>query len=103
MTHRINLLSSVSDQDILNWRNMFNEVARICNRSEDVRLEVLTQIVDPNIQYHIGPCHESNEVIPKILKLKYNLNTSYKYQSKLAKVRQKNYYTLRRYLKCTKY
>ncbi|KAG0433130.1 hypothetical protein DMUE_5441 [Dictyocoela muelleri] len=49
MRHRINVLSSFDDQDILNWSNIFNEVAMINKKSEDVRLEVLIQIVDPDL------------------------------------------------------
>ncbi|KAG0435192.1 hypothetical protein DMUE_4840, partial [Dictyocoela muelleri] len=52
--HKLNLLKSVDDQDLINWKICFEEVARICNWSEEVQQEVLTQIVDINIQYQIG-------------------------------------------------
>ncbi|KAG0439249.1 hypothetical protein DMUE_2568 [Dictyocoela muelleri] len=36
--------------------------------------------------------------ITKMLKLKYNQNSAYKYQQKLSLIRQKDYYTIRAYL-----
>ncbi|KAG0438620.1 hypothetical protein DMUE_2979 [Dictyocoela muelleri] len=63
------------------------------------KTRILTQIIDVNVQYQIGPCHTADEVINKVLKLKYNKNSAYKYQSQLSSISQKDYYTIRAYLK----
>ncbi|KAG0438529.1 hypothetical protein DMUE_3030 [Dictyocoela muelleri] len=47
----------------------------------------------------MGPCTSSDEMINKIINLKYNYNTSYKYQSKISLTKQNNYYTIRAYSK----
>ncbi|KAG0421956.1 hypothetical protein DMUE_6251, partial [Dictyocoela muelleri] len=65
---------------------------------EEVQQEVLTQIVDINIQYQIGTTGSPRETLCKLLKLKYNKNSAYKYQEKLSNIRQQNYYTIRAYL-----
>ncbi|KAG0420322.1 Transposon Tf2-9 polyprotein, partial [Dictyocoela roeselum] len=98
MTHRLNLLISIEEQDLLNWKNCFNEVARVCNWSDDVKVEVLTQIVDLGIQVKIGTCTHSADIIYKILKLKYNTNTVQKYQNRLSKLRQEEFPTTRAYI-----
>ncbi|KAG0440501.1 hypothetical protein DMUE_1697 [Dictyocoela muelleri] len=52
--HRLNLLRSVEEQDLINWKVCFEEVARICKWSEEIQQDVLTLIIDINIQYQIG-------------------------------------------------
>ncbi|KAG0436562.1 hypothetical protein DMUE_4165 [Dictyocoela muelleri] len=99
ISHKLNLLLSIEEQDILSWRACFLEVARICKWTEEIKLEVLTQIVDINIQYNIGPTETSDEVLHKILKLKYNTNNAHRYQSQLGKIKQSKYYTVRGYYK----
>ncbi|KAG0439792.1 hypothetical protein DMUE_2186 [Dictyocoela muelleri] len=72
MNHRLNILKSIEEQDLLNWKLCFNEVSQICSWSEDVKVEVLTQIVDLGIQVQLGTVSSSTEKIYEILKLKYN-------------------------------
>ncbi|KAG0442147.1 hypothetical protein DMUE_0498 [Dictyocoela muelleri] len=96
--HKLNTLTSIEDQDLLSWRTCFYEVSRICRWSEEAKLEVLTQIVDPSIQHQIGICASSNEMMNKILKLKYNHNTVHVYQNRLANIHQINFYTIRAFV-----
>lgn len=78
---------------------MENYLPRSSKWSEETKLEALTQIVDVNLQYLIGSANTSEEILHKLLKLKYNHNTVYKYQSKLASIKQHKYYTIKAYLK----
>ncbi|KAG0420318.1 hypothetical protein EQH57_0201 [Dictyocoela roeselum] len=96
--HKLNLLRSVDEQDLVNWKVCFEEVARICKWSDEIQQDVLTQIIDINIQYQIGSTFSPQETLHKVLKLKYNENTAYKYQQKLTSIRQQDYYTIRAYL-----
>ncbi|KAG0442168.1 hypothetical protein DMUE_0482 [Dictyocoela muelleri] len=52
--HRLNLLRSVEEQDLVNCNVCFEEVARICKWSDETQQDVLNQIIDINIQYQIG-------------------------------------------------
>ncbi|KAG0420206.1 Retrovirus-related Pol polyprotein from transposon, partial [Dictyocoela roeselum] len=96
--HKLNLLQSIDDQDLINWRLCFLEVSRICGWSSSTQQEVLNQIVDINIQYQIGPTLSPEETLHKICKLKYNKNTAYHYQNKLLSMKQDDYYTIQGYL-----
>ncbi|KAG0423658.1 Polyribonucleotide nucleotidyltransferase, partial [Dictyocoela muelleri] len=98
MTHRINLLSFMENQDIINWGISFNELSRICHWSEEQRIEILSQIIDVNIQHRIYASANSDEVINKLLKPKYNYMSAYKYQTKLYSLRQEDFITIRAYL-----
>ncbi|KAG0420315.1 hypothetical protein EQH57_0204, partial [Dictyocoela roeselum] len=93
--HKLNILTSIENQDLLSWKICFNEVSRICRWSEEAKLEVLTQIVDLSIQHQIGNFNTSEEMMHKILQLKYNLNTAPIYQVRLSKIKQNDYYTIR--------
>ncbi|KAG0441245.1 hypothetical protein DMUE_1194 [Dictyocoela muelleri] len=97
--HKLNLLKAVDDQDLINWKNCFQEVARICKWSDATQQDVLTQIMDINIQYQIGSTTSANETLYKLLKLKYNENSAHFYQKRLSTIRQNNHYTIRAYLK----
>ncbi|KAG0435102.1 hypothetical protein DMUE_4883 [Dictyocoela muelleri] len=98
MSHRINLLSSMENQDIINLGISFNKLSRICHWYEEQRMEILSQIIDVNIQHRIGASANSEEVINKLLKLKYNHMSAYKYQTKLYSLRQEDFITIRTYL-----
>ncbi|KAG0435996.1 hypothetical protein DMUE_4436 [Dictyocoela muelleri] len=52
--HKQNLLRSVDEQDLANWKVCFEETARICKWSDEIKQDILTQIIDINIQYQIG-------------------------------------------------
>ncbi|KAG0436333.1 hypothetical protein DMUE_4278 [Dictyocoela muelleri] len=97
--HKLNLLRRVDDQDLINWQNCFKEFARICQWFDAVQQDVLTQIIDINLQYQIGSTKSADETLYKVLKLKYNPNTAGKYQKRLLSIQQINYYTIRAYLK----
>ncbi|KAG0428811.1 hypothetical protein DMUE_5797 [Dictyocoela muelleri] len=99
MTHRINILSSIENQDIINWEIAFQELSRICKWSEEQRLEILTQIIDVNIQYRLGTSATSEEVLTKPLKLKYNKMSAYKYQNILSTLEQKDLFTISAYVR----
>ncbi|KAG0439960.1 hypothetical protein DMUE_2085 [Dictyocoela muelleri] len=77
--HRLNILSSIEEQDLVSWELCFNEVSRASNWTEETKMEVLSQIIDLNIQSQIEFARTSNEVMNRILKLKYNTNTVYNY------------------------
>ncbi|KAG0422106.1 hypothetical protein DMUE_6234, partial [Dictyocoela muelleri] len=96
--HKINTLVSLDEQDIISWRISFKELAIICKWSDEIQLEVLTQIIDINLQYKIREVSSADEILNKILKLKYNYNTAYKYQNKAATIHQNDYYTIYAYL-----
>ncbi|KAG0436184.1 hypothetical protein DMUE_4347, partial [Dictyocoela muelleri] len=98
INHRLNILKSIEEQDLLILKLCLNEVSRICSGSEDVKVEVLTQIVDLGIQVKLGTVSRSTEIIYKILKLKYNQKTVYKYQNRLSKLRQNDFHTIRAYV-----
>ncbi|KAG0441419.1 hypothetical protein DMUE_1068 [Dictyocoela muelleri] len=98
ITHKINTLVSIDEQDIISWRKSFEELSRICKWTEDIQLEVLNQIIDINLQYKIGEVSSADEILNKILKLKYNYHSAYKYQNKAAMINQNDYYTISAYL-----
>lgn len=91
------MLTSIEKQDLITWKVLFYEVSRICKWTEEIRLEVLTQIVDLSIQHRIGVSTSSMEMLDKIMKLKYNANTAYEYQTRLMAIRQTDFYTIRAY------
>ncbi|KAG0420637.1 hypothetical protein EQH57_0071 [Dictyocoela roeselum] len=97
--HKLNLLRTVDDQDLINWKNCFLEVARICKWSDAVQQEVLTQIIDINLQYQIGSTCSADETLYKVLKLKYNQSTANIYQKRLLNIKQSSFHTTRAYLK----
>ncbi|KAG0438555.1 hypothetical protein DMUE_3019 [Dictyocoela muelleri] len=97
--HRINRLSSYEDQDLLKWYIIFKETARVCNWNDIAQFEVLKQIVDVNIQALIGRQENVEQLLRCILKLKYNQNTSYKYQNQLLSIKQRDYMTTCAYVK----
>ncbi|KAG0440652.1 hypothetical protein DMUE_1582 [Dictyocoela muelleri] len=99
MTHRINLLLTIDEQDLISWKIGFMGISIICRWSEEVQLEVLTQIDDSNIQHQIGRSTSAEEMLYKIMSLRYKPNTAYKYQARLSSIRQTNFYTIRAYLK----
>ncbi|KAG0436105.1 hypothetical protein DMUE_4387 [Dictyocoela muelleri] len=96
--HKINLLISLDKQDIIIWKTAFKELARICSWSEEIQIEVLKQITDINLQHQIGDASSADEFIYKIIKLKYNYQTAYKYQTQMMNIRQSNHFTIRAYL-----
>ncbi|KAG0440261.1 hypothetical protein DMUE_1866 [Dictyocoela muelleri] len=59
--HKINILTSIKDQDVLLWSYTFKELARICNWNTNAQLEVLRQVVSMNIQLQIG--HQTTQTI----------------------------------------
>ncbi|KAG0440689.1 hypothetical protein DMUE_1550 [Dictyocoela muelleri] len=99
MTHRINILSSIENHDIINWEIAFLELSRICKWSEEQRLEILTQIIDVNIQYRLRTSATSEEVLTKLLKLKYNKMSVYKYQNIPSTLEQKYFFTISAYVR----
>ncbi|KAG0440561.1 Retrovirus-related Pol polyprotein from transposon opus [Dictyocoela muelleri] len=98
MTHRLNTLTFIKDQDLMSWRVCFNEVSRICNWSEEIRMEVLSQIVDIDIQLQLKNPLNSDDILQKIMKMKYNSNNAYIYQNKLSKLKQADFYSIRAYV-----
>ncbi|KAG0420575.1 Retrovirus-related Pol polyprotein from transposon 17.6 [Dictyocoela roeselum] len=96
--HKLNILTSIEDQDLLSWRTCFYEVSRICRWPEEAKLEVLTQIVDLSIQHKIVTFIDSNEMMNKILRLKYNQNTAHIFQSRLSNIQQTNFYSIRAFV-----
>ncbi|KAG0420334.1 Retrovirus-related Pol polyprotein from transposon 17.6 [Dictyocoela roeselum] len=99
LTHRINRLDSCEDQDLLSWHTLFNETARVCKWSDEVKLDVLTQIVNINIQVQIGCRPTVDDLLTALLKLKYNPQSAYKYQNRLHTLRQEDFMTTRAYIK----
>ncbi|KAG0438394.1 hypothetical protein DMUE_3118 [Dictyocoela muelleri] len=97
--HKINTLTSINEQDIILWSQTFRELARMCNWNENAQLEVLRQIVSMNIQFSIGPPKNVDNYINLILRQKYNTENAYKYYDRLINIKQKDYYTIRKYLK----
>ncbi|KAG0420266.1 hypothetical protein EQH57_0221 [Dictyocoela roeselum] len=98
ITHRITLLTSLEKQDLIKWQLTFKELARICGWSEEQKKEILTQIIDLNIQNQMGISTTSEEVMLKLLRLKYSQLTAYKYQNKLRFIEQGNFYTIGAYM-----
>ncbi|KAG0442208.1 hypothetical protein DMUE_0453 [Dictyocoela muelleri] len=49
ITHKINTLVSLDEQDLISCKLSFKELARICKWSDDIQLEVLTKIEDTNL------------------------------------------------------
>ncbi|KAG0420286.1 Retrovirus-related Pol polyprotein from transposon 17.6, partial [Dictyocoela roeselum] len=96
--HRLNTLRSIEEQDLINWKACFIEVSRICQWSEEINIEVLTQIVDLSIQVQIGNTINSADMLNKIMKLKYNSYTAYEYQRRLANIKQSDFHTIRAYI-----
>ncbi|KAG0440870.1 hypothetical protein DMUE_1439 [Dictyocoela muelleri] len=73
--HKINMLTSIKDKDVLLWSYTFKELARIFNWNTNSHLEVLRQVVCMNIQLQIGPPSNVNDYIKLIIKQKYNNDT----------------------------
>ncbi|KAG0436720.1 hypothetical protein DMUE_4086, partial [Dictyocoela muelleri] len=96
-THKINVLKSISDQEILHWVDVFRETARICNWDSNVQFDVLRQLVDVKIHILIGESNSTEEMLYKILKRKYNYQTSFIYHTKLSYIKQSNFYTIHAY------
>ncbi|KAG0438113.1 hypothetical protein DMUE_3294 [Dictyocoela muelleri] len=96
-THKMNILKSIVDQDVLKWIAVFKETTRICNWDPETHLEVLNQIIDVGIHISIGPSYSSDEILHKILKKKYNVQSAYIYQCKLNNIKQSNFYTIMGY------
>ncbi|KAG0434941.1 hypothetical protein DMUE_4964, partial [Dictyocoela muelleri] len=96
--HKINMLVSLEEQDIINWQTAFKELARICRWPDEVQLEVLRQITDLTLQHRIGEANTPDEFLYKITKLKYNNSTAYKYQTRIINIKQRDYFTIRAYL-----
>ncbi|KAG0420166.1 hypothetical protein EQH57_0272, partial [Dictyocoela roeselum] len=63
LQHKIALMTNLFEQDILKWVNKFKEIARICNWSEEARMEVLTQVISYEIQVKIGPKKHQNRYV----------------------------------------
>ncbi|KAG0420263.1 Transposon Tf2-9 polyprotein, partial [Dictyocoela roeselum] len=99
LLHKINILSSIHDQDVILWSHTFRELARMCNWSVNAQIEVLRQIVGMNIQFTIGAPNDVDSYINTILRQKYNNDTAYKYYERLSTIRQRNFYTIRKYMK----
>ncbi|KAG0438523.1 hypothetical protein DMUE_3035 [Dictyocoela muelleri] len=98
MILKLYTLVSLEEQNILNWRTSFKELSRICNCSDTVMRDVLRQIVNINLQHQIGDASTADEILYKLIKLKYNNNTVYKYQNQISNIRQTNFFTIRAYL-----
>ncbi|KAG0438898.1 Retrovirus-related Pol polyprotein from transposon [Dictyocoela muelleri] len=98
MLHKINILSSIEQQDVLSWTCAFREISRVCGWSLEAQIDVLKHIVSIEIQYKIGPPNEPNSYLNLLLKQKYNDETSYKYHERLMSFRQSNFITIRKYL-----
>ncbi|KAG0436051.1 Retrovirus-related Pol polyprotein from transposon opus, partial [Dictyocoela muelleri] len=96
-THKINLLKSIADQYVHHWIDVFRETARICNWNQDIQFDVLKQLVDVTIHILIGECSSAEEILFKILKTKYNYQTSFIYHNKLSHIKQFNFYTIHAY------
>ncbi|KAG0420284.1 hypothetical protein EQH57_0213 [Dictyocoela roeselum] len=96
-THKINLLKSIADQNVHHWIEVFRETARICNWNQDIQFDVLKQLVDVTIHILIGECSSAEEILFKILKKKYNYQTSFIYHNKLSYIKQSNFYTIHAY------
>ncbi|KAG0441199.1 hypothetical protein DMUE_1230 [Dictyocoela muelleri] len=71
----------------------------MCNWNENTQLEVLRQIVSMNIQFSIGPPKNVGNYINLIFRQNYNTENAYKYYDRLINIKQKDYYTIRKYLK----
>ncbi|KAG0439195.1 hypothetical protein DMUE_2601 [Dictyocoela muelleri] len=99
MIHKINLLKSIEQQDVLSWSYTFKEISRICNWTTDAQLEVLKHIVSIDIQYNIGAPINPDAYLNLLIKQKYNHEMSYKYYEKLFSLRQNSFYTIRKYLR----
>ncbi|KAG0442423.1 hypothetical protein DMUE_0277 [Dictyocoela muelleri] len=97
--HRINKLRSIEHQNLLNWSTLFQETSRICKWNEKTQREILTQIIDLNIKYQIGASSSSEELLKKILALKYNQNRAHKFQRIINNIKQKDFFTLGAYMK----
>ncbi|KAG0442156.1 hypothetical protein DMUE_0492 [Dictyocoela muelleri] len=55
--HKISIIKNIYEQDLWKWVLRFNEISRICNGDEVANIEVLSQIVNYEIQAVI---HNSN-------------------------------------------
>ncbi|KAG0441566.1 hypothetical protein DMUE_0956 [Dictyocoela muelleri] len=96
--HKLNILTSINDQDIQAWTLSFKELFRVCNWNTEAQIEVLRQIVHISIQYIIGPPQNPENYLNLILSKKYNSENSYKYYEKLNGLHQRDFYTIRKYL-----
>ncbi|KAG0420195.1 Retrovirus-related Pol polyprotein from transposon opus [Dictyocoela roeselum] len=97
--HHINVLNSLEQQDVWSWCKIIKEMAKICHWDEKALAEALTQIVNINIQYRIGPVETSEEFLNKLCNLKYNTSTSFKYRDQLSNIKQDDYITIKAYYK----
>ncbi|KAG0420755.1 hypothetical protein DMUE_6330, partial [Dictyocoela muelleri] len=87
LLHKMNILSSIQDQDVILWSHTFRELARMCNWSVDAQVEVLRQIVGINILFMIGAPNDDDTYINTILRQKYNNETAYKYYERLNNIK----------------
>ncbi|KAG0420521.1 hypothetical protein EQH57_0115 [Dictyocoela roeselum] len=96
-THKINLLKSISNQEVCHCVDVFRETAKICNWTPEIQFDVLKQIVDVHIHILIGESFSPQKILTKIQKIKYNYQSSFIYHNKLAHTRQSNFYTIHAY------
>ncbi|KAG0435547.1 hypothetical protein DMUE_4680 [Dictyocoela muelleri] len=89
LQHKITILNNIYEQDLLQWVMRFKEISRICNWNEAAKIEVLSQIVNYEIQMKIPTEQSSEDILNSILKLKYNITKSQHYYQLLSNIRQK--------------
>ncbi|KAG0420429.1 hypothetical protein EQH57_0149 [Dictyocoela roeselum] len=95
--HRITVLTNIFEQDLLKWVSNFREIARMCNWSDEAKVEVLTQVISCEIQSKIGPRSSSEKILSDLLRLKYNSTKAHHYYLKLANIKQRNFIRIKAY------
>ncbi|KAG0420232.1 hypothetical protein EQH57_0245 [Dictyocoela roeselum] len=91
------MLKDIRRQDVLKWTKNFKELAKMCEWSEDGRLEVLSHIISPEIRSLITYTENTDEVLESILRMKYNPARPHHYYQKLSNIEQENYYKIKTY------
>lgn len=91
MIHKINLLKSIEQQDVLSCSYAFKEISRVCNWSAEAQQNVFRHVVNIDIQYNIGAPTDPTLYVSLLLKRKYNKEISYKYYARLASQKKRNF------------
>ncbi|KAI5179387.1 hypothetical protein PAEPH01_2626, partial [Pancytospora epiphaga] len=87
------------DQDVVTWISKFRNTVKICEWTETASLQILKNVVSWEIMEAVGEVKDTEDLLSKLVHLKYPREEGTTFQTEMSRVKQANYLLISEYRK----
>lgn len=97
VTKEIDYLESMEQQDLIEWKLNFEDIASLAKWDETTKIAVLKNTINQKFYKLLTDTSQSKKILEDILCYRYNQSTAFRYLEKINNLKQEQFYLIDTY------